>query len=65
MKNKKRTPAQAAADDRYEAKRATSPRFGGRCDDDEKDLLIRLASEEGLSEKKLIFKAVRFFEKNR
>ncbi|MCZ4337657.1 hypothetical protein [Shewanella colwelliana] len=65
MSDKKRTPAQAAADGRYEPKRANDPRFGGRCKNDEKELLTRLASEEGLSEKELIFKAVRFFDKNR
>jgi len=65
MSDKKRTPSQAAADGRYELKRAGAPRFGGRCSEDEKELLTRLASEEGLSEKELIFKTLRYFEENR
>lgn len=65
MTENKRNASQRAADGRYEPKRAGAPRFGGRCSEDEKELLTRLASEEGLSEKDLIFKALRYFEKNR
>lgn len=65
MTENKRNASQRAADGRYEPKRAGAPRFGGRCTEDEKKLLIRLASEEGLSEKELIFKVLRCFEKNR
>ncbi|MFV7762856.1 hypothetical protein ACNPKZ_20185 [Shewanella algae] len=65
MTDKKRTQAQAAADSRYEAKRAAAPRFGGRCTESEKSLLTRLSGEEGLSEKELIFKALKYFEENR
>ena len=65
MTENKRNASQRAADGRYEPKRAGAPRFGGRCSEDEKELLTRLASEEGLSEKELIFKALRYFEENR
>lgn len=60
----KRSRSQAAADERYEAKRAAAPRFGGRCSAEEKQLLIRLSEAEGISEKELIFKALKIFEKN-
>ncbi|MBO2558920.1 hypothetical protein [Shewanella algae] len=65
MTENKRNASQRAADGRYEPKRAGAPRFGGRCSEDEKELLTRLASEEGLSEKELIFKTLRYFEENR
>ncbi|WP_335903303.1 hypothetical protein [Shewanella algae] len=65
MTENKRNASQRAADGRYEPKRAGAPRFGGRCSEDEKELLTRLASEESLSEKELIFKALRYFEENR
>jgi hypothetical protein len=61
----KRSKSQAAADERYEAKRAAAPRFGGRCTDEEKQLLIRLSKAEGVSEKELIFKALKIFEESR
>ena len=61
---KKRSTAQAAADNRYESKRASQPRFGGRCSEEEKQLLSDLCKEDGLTEKELIFAAVRFYKKN-
>lgn len=64
MSDNKRSGSQAAADARYEAKRAKAPRFGGRCTEEEKDLLSCLSARENLSEKELIFKALKFFEKN-
>lgn len=64
MKEGKRGKAQLAADDKYEVKRAELPRYGGRCSQDEKALLVRLASEQGISEKELVFKALRFFDEN-
>jgi hypothetical protein len=60
----KRSKSQVAADERYEAKRAAAPRFGGRCSVEEKQLLTRLSKDNGVSEKELIFKALRFFEEN-
>ena len=50
------------ADGHYEAKRASAPRFGGCCTESEKSLLTRLSGEEGLSEKDLIFKVLKYFE---
>lgn len=65
MTKKKRSDAQTAADDRYETKRASQQkRFGGRCTEEEKQLLIDLCKDKGLTEKKLIFEAVRFYKKN-
>lgn len=64
MKEGKRGQAQLAADVRYEVKRAEQPRYGGRCSQDEKDLLSRLACEQAISEKELVFKALRFFDEN-
>lgn len=63
MTKKKRSDAQTAADDRYESKRASQPRFGGRCSEEEKQLLSDLCKEDGLSEKELIFTALRFYKK--
>ncbi len=40
------------------------PRFGGRCSVEEKQLLARLSEAEGISEKDLIFKALKYFEEN-
>ena len=60
----KRSQAQMAADGRYESKRATLPRFGGRCSIEEKALLSSMAESSGSSEKDVIFKALRFFEEN-
>jgi hypothetical protein len=60
----KRSKSQVAADERYEAKRAAAPRFGGRCSVEEKQLLARLSEAEGISEKDLIFKALKYFEEN-
>ena len=65
MVKKERSDAQAAADDRYETKRANQQkRFGGRCSEEEKELLLHLSKQRGLNEKDLIFKAVRFFSEN-
>ncbi len=65
MTNKERSTAQSAADERYETKRATQQkRFGGRCSEEEKQLLIDLCKDKGLNEKELIFEAVRFYKKN-
>lgn len=65
MKKKERSEAQTAADDRYETKRAIQQkRFGGRCTEEEKQLLIDLCKDKGLTEKELIFEAVRFYKKN-
>lgn len=61
---KKRSNAQQAADNRYETKRAEKPRFGGRCTEEEKSLLNRLSAELGLSEKEVIFKALKLFDEN-
>lgn len=61
---KKRSNAQQAADNRYETKRAEKPRFGGRCTEEEKALLNRLSGELELSEKELIFKALKFFDEH-
>ncbi len=61
----KRSKSQVAADERYEAKRAAVPRFGGRCSIEEKQLLTRLSEAEGISEKELIFRALKIFEKRR
>ena len=64
MTKKERSTAQAAADDRYEIKRANQQkRFGGRCSEDEKQLLSDLCKEKGLNEKELIFTALRFYKK--
>lgn len=64
MTKKERSTAQAAADERYESKRANQQkRFGGRCSEEEKQLLSDLCKEEGLNEKELIFTAVRFYKK--
>ena len=60
----KRSQAQIEADERYECKRASMPRFGGRCSVDEKHMLSSLAESSGLSEKDVIFKALRFFKEN-
>ena len=60
----KRSQAQLAADERYESQRAKLPRFGGRCSIDEKHMLSSLAESSGLSEKDVIFKALRFFDEN-
>lgn len=61
----KRSDSQKVADSNYEAKRATAPRFGGRCTTEEKEQLQRLMKSEGCSsEKELIFKALNFFELN-
>ena len=65
MTKKKRSDAQTAADDRYETKRASQQkRFGGRCSEEEKQLLSDLCKEKGLNEKELIFEAIRFYKKN-
>lgn len=65
MTKKERSNAQAAADERYESKRASQQkRFGGRCTEEEKLLLIDLCKDKGLTEKELIFEAVRFYKKN-
>lgn len=64
MTKKKRSAAQTEADDRYESKRASQPRFGGRCSEEEKRLLSELCKEDGLTEKELIFTALRFYKKN-
>ncbi len=65
MTKKKRSDAQTAADDRYETKRASQQkRFGGRCSEEEKQLLSDLCKEKGLNEKELIFEAVHFYKKN-
>ncbi len=65
MKKTVRSTAQAAADDRYESKRASQQkRFGGRCSEEEKQLLSDLCKENGLNEKELIFAALRFYKKN-
>lgn len=63
--DEKRRKSQAAADERYEAKRAAAPRFGGRCTVEEKQLLVRLSEAEGVSEKDLIFKALKLFDESR
>ncbi len=64
MPKSKRTKAQKDADKNYEAKRATSPRFGGRCTPEQKAQLTRLKEQHQLDEKSLIFKAVDFFDEN-
>lgn len=64
MTDGKRKPAQRAADERYEGKRAELPRFGGRCSQDEKELLARIAYGLGLSEKEAVFHALRFFDEH-
>lgn len=65
MTKKERSTAQAAADERYESKRANQQkRFGGRCSEEEKQLLSDLCEEGGLTEKELIFTALRFYKKN-
>lgn len=64
MTTSRRSQAQLAADERYEDKRAKLPRFGGRCSTYEKHMLSSLAESSGLSEKDVIFNALRFFDEN-
>lgn len=60
----KRRESQRRAEARYDAKRRHLPHFGGKCSPEQKKLLSRLSIENEVSEKEMIFTALRFYDEN-
>lgn len=61
---KKRSDAQKRTEIKHDAKRASLPRFGGRCSEEQKKQITTLAKLHNCDEKTIVFKALDFFEKN-